>query len=295
GDSPFVFHENIESVWKKTGMAKIAREENFELVNFEKSGACLKVVETRGYYISKSALEVDLIINLPKLRTDPWCGFAGGIRNMLGVLPGFQKGMLYRKNHYQKIIAQILVDIYSLVQPELNIVDAISNEGNELAGFLFVSTDSVAVDAVLTEVLGIDQNKVYVVRYATDAGLGIGWLEGIDIVGETIENIKINNLSGYKSNGNILISKIALMLSGSLGWVKPNIDKKLCTSCGICANVCPTHTLSINEEDNIPTFNHDLCVKCWSCLANCSVGAIHLKKSPFEGNLFHPNRRYCVT
>jgi ferredoxin len=44
-----------------------------------------------------------------------------------------------------------------------------------------------------------------------------------------------------------------------------------CTSCGICADVCPTNAINI---DKYAVINPNLCTACAACISECPNGAI---------------------
>jgi len=50
------------------------------------------------------------------------------------------------------------------------------------------------------------------------------------------------------------------------------LNKNICSGCGICAKICPFGAIKINE-DNFPEFN-DECVFCGDCIRNCPKNAI---------------------
>lgn len=52
-----------------------------------------------------------------------------------------------------------------------------------------------------------------------------------------------------------------------------DIDRTLCTGCGVCVDVCPTGAISLDEED-ISRIDLALCNGCLVCLDACSNGAI---------------------
>ncbi len=54
------------------------------------------------------------------------------------------------------------------------------------------------------------------------------------------------------------------------------VDKELCSGCGICVGSCPYSAISINE-DGVASVNELLCEGCGICSAACPVGAIELR------------------
>ncbi len=60
-----------------------------------------------------------------------------------------------------------------------------------------------------------------------------------------------------------------------------NIDKSLCTKCGICIRACSGHVYKAPEK-NIPNINIDKCWSCGHCVAACPNGAIFHSDFPLD-------------
>ncbi|NDV47335.1 ferredoxin [Paludibacter sp. 221] len=60
-----------------------------------------------------------------------------------------------------------------------------------------------------------------------------------------------------------------------------------CTSCGLCARVCPTNTISLVNKK--PVWNNT-CVQCTACIHRCPVRAIEYGKiTRNQGRYHHPD------
>ncbi len=55
-----------------------------------------------------------------------------------------------------------------------------------------------------------------------------------------------------------------------------NIDLDRCTSCGICAEVCPGHVLALDKNDTPIEKYPDDCWYCGCCQADCPVDCIEI-------------------
>jgi Fe-S-cluster-containing hydrogenase component 2 len=59
------------------------------------------------------------------------------------------------------------------------------------------------------------------------------------------------------------------------GWLEADAAK--CSSCGICAQICPTGALILSgEADTELTYRHDQCVACGRCVRHCPEQCLEL-------------------
>ena len=60
-----------------------------------------------------------------------------------------------------------------------------------------------------------------------------------------------------------------------------------CIHCGLCAQICPSH--AIRMENNRPTW-HGACTQCLGCLNRCPIAAINYgRKTQKRGRYVHPD------
>jgi len=57
--------------------------------------------------------------------------------------------------------------------------------------------------------------------------------------------------------------------------VRPTLNPKRCTRCGVCVEVCPNRaaTLPPNED---PHYDLELCIGCAQCIAACPETALKI-------------------
>ena len=295
GDSPAGAKTGIQRVWDETGYSDMARRNDLELVSFEASGTTPVAVDTRVYYVSKPALEADLIINMPKLKTHVLTLMTGAVKNMFGVIPGFRKGMYHKEAPTPRRFSRIVVDIFSTVQPELNIMDAVvAMEGDGPAsgtprtcGLLMASADAVALDTVAGHIIGLDPAKVHTTRMAADAGLGIGWLEGVAVLGESLDSVRVRDFKLTSNRAMEFIPKLAVDVISPFLWLRPKVDETKCTGCGDCVNSCPTKALQTLNGDGLPSLTKELCINCWCCHEICPADAVFIDKSWLARRFIH--------
>jgi uncharacterized protein (DUF362 family)/NAD-dependent dihydropyrimidine dehydrogenase PreA subunit len=286
GDSPGGAKRGVRRVWRNTGMLDMAEREGLELVSFEASGVKEFKVNGRSYFLSKPAVEADFIISLPKLKTHVLTLMTGAIKNMFGLIPGFRKATYHKQFPKPNDFAQVIVDILSIKPPGLTIMDAIlAMEGDgpssghpRRTNLMLASTDPVALDAVAADIIGLKPNKVPTTRIASDAGLGIGWPEAVNVVGERLADVRIPDFKLTSNRRLELIPNFLVRMIDPYIWVRPAIDRDLCTACYTCVNSCPVGALS-NENHSPPVINHDKCINCWCCHELCPDKSVYIEKS----------------
>lgn len=159
------------------------------------------VLETRAsklkeLYLPKTALGVDLLVSMPKLKTHHWAGVTLSLKNMFGIVPGSCYGWPKNILHWAGIDRSIL-DINAAARPDFAIVDGIVGmEGNgpiqgtpKAAGVLLFGDDPVAVDATACRIMGLLPEKV---PYLARAGTMLGHLDPrkIQQLGETVASVR---------------------------------------------------------------------------------------------------------
>ncbi len=287
GDSPAGAKTGIQRVWDNTGLSTVAERDQFELVCFESAGVKPANVGDRTYYVSAPVMEADLVINLPKLKTHVLTLMTGAVKNNFGVIPGFRKGMYHKEAPNPRHFARILVDIFSLVHPGLSIMDGIDcMEGDGPAsgslrhlGLVLASADAVALDTVVAEIIGLEPGKVDTIRYASDAGLGVGDIGAIEVAGEKIEDLRPTGFKLPSNTGLELLPKFLVRLIDPLLWLRPKVTHDDCILCGECSKSCPTEAMRQADKGSHPYLVKELCINCWCCHEICPSKAIIIDKS----------------
>jgi uncharacterized protein (DUF362 family)/Pyruvate/2-oxoacid:ferredoxin oxidoreductase delta subunit len=287
GDSPGAVLKGLERVWKKTGLMELAQDLDVELLNFEKGGVIQKNVNGERYPISRFVFDVDVIINVPKLKTHNLTRFTGGIKNLFGCLPGLTKANFHKKYPNPRSFAKALVDILEIIPPHLNVMDGVlgmDGEGPSLRGrkreygVILASIDTVALDAVAAQIIGFEDNSVDTIRFAQQRKLGVGDLRKIDIVGGSISDFVLID-PHIPSNWKFQIIPDPLgRLIGRFVWLHPVVDQLRCVQCLQCVTSCPVQAISQNEGRKLE-FNYRECINCLCCQEMCPEGAIKQKGS----------------
>jgi uncharacterized protein (DUF362 family) len=281
GDNPGGIVKNSAEVAKKTGIYE-ASEGCFAPISshiVKQKGKCTGV----ELLVSKLVLDVDYIINLPKMKTHITALNTGAIKNTFGYIPGVEKSTLHIKTDGLIEFADLICDIFELRPPDLNIMDAVNileyngpTFGGEprYYGKVVASTDALALDSVMTRMMGLDINEPCVIYAACKRNLGSFTKESIDIDGEfeVIENFKLP--STYKRSSEYregIEYELYPMFEDRIN-IKPLRDNEKCVMCKECEKNCPAGALSLEPEFKI----NKKCISCFCCVELCHYGALHV-------------------
>lgn len=289
GDSPGNAYANVAATMEKTGIKKAVETAGGQLIYFQQAG----VVGKGKIHIARAVIDADVIINLPKLKTHNLTTFTGAIKNMFGVVPGFNKALYHRRFPNPKDFAAALVDIFAAAKPTLNIMDAIvgmeglgpsAGQPRKL-GVVIASTDGVAIDAVSSYLIGYDPGEIDTTVAAFKRGLGEMRLANIEISGASLAEIRQPDwkraLNLYSLVKRWLPGSVFNLIRPVLNQLKvwPVIDQEKCTRCLVCVNNCPTRTIEQDNKTKIVKINLKDCISCFCCHELCEAKAIRLERS----------------
>jgi uncharacterized protein (DUF362 family)/Pyruvate/2-oxoacid:ferredoxin oxidoreductase delta subunit len=284
GDSPGI--GSFRSVAGKSGIAAAAKESGSELVEFD------EVIEIQGtgifrrLSIAKTYWQVDKIINLPKLKTHEMMTMTCAVKNLFGAVVGTEKAGWHLKAGTSRAqFARLLLEIYLLKKPVLNIVDGVvAMEGNGPGsgdpiklGVLIAGINPVAVDVVAGKVAGIPAELLYIEREAVSMGLPGSKLDEILIHGTPIEKVM----------GLHFRLPVGLDLQFGLpGFLKrvlksqltsfPVASNEKCILCGICRDACPPAAITI--KNSALSVDNARCIRCWCCRELCPEDAMEVQR-----------------
>jgi uncharacterized protein (DUF362 family)/ferredoxin len=282
GDSPSV--GGLLRTAEKAGIMAVADEMKCPLVEFnrpvlasKREGKIFKQLE-----IDQAVLDADVIINLPKFKTHSLTLLTLGIKNLFGCIPGPKKALWHLKaGDDRKIFAQILIDIYQVIQPSLSILDGIvgmegngPNSGRPIPiGLILASGDPLSLDQIVCDLLGISRESLLTNRVGREQGMG---KDPIEVLGESVEDLKISDFQfpALSQPDWHLPGFLRKALKNAL-TSKPVIDEEMCKDCDRCAEICPPKALARKGENLI--FDYGQCIRCLCCLEVCPEGAISIK------------------
>jgi uncharacterized protein (DUF362 family) len=287
GDSPGI--GSAIKVAVKCGVAEVCEEMGVEVVNFKDS---ITALNPRGkwfkkFEIARDAIEVNAVLNLPKIKTHANMFLTLGIKNLFGCVVGKRKPKWHLSAGIEtSSFARMLIDLHSLIRPRLTIVDGIVGmEGNgpgngdpRKLGLILASSDCIALDTVITNILGGNIEDIPILKVAKADGCGETDIDRINVLGESLKNCVVKNFKFPHKIVNVnfaasLPSFIERRVRKSL-VSRPRINHRVCTLCNICVGVCPVNI--INEQKRIE-IDVNSCISCFCCQEMCPHGAIDAK------------------
>jgi uncharacterized protein (DUF362 family) len=168
----------VQQMWGYLGLDKIAAAFDARCVNLpqvEWVTVPVRGVHFQELEVPKLLLDADLHINHPKLKTHGKTQITCALKNMFGCYRPKDKGP------YHKYLDAAIVDVNMAIRTHLTIVDAdLCVEGNrgptrglpKRVGLFIGGRDSVAVDAMCAELMGLLPGRIGHIRQSAGAGLG---------------------------------------------------------------------------------------------------------------------------
>ncbi len=167
GDGPAF--GSAKGVAEANGYKPILEELNLPVVEFHGKRYQTVSQEFNHLLLSKEAMEADVVINLPKVKSHVQLTMTLGVKNLFGCVPGKMKAWWHTEaGKDASRFGQMLVETARAVNPNLTIVDGIiGHEGNgpsggepRFLGVLAASQDVFALDLAMLEILNVEPELV---------------------------------------------------------------------------------------------------------------------------------------
>lgn len=296
GDSPGF--GNIKSAVKKLGYETSAEKYRVKLGDFVTpvvrsfpQGTLIK-----QFTIAKEVDDCDGLISVSKLKSHALTRITGTIKNQFGCIPGMLKAEFHSKLPNGNLFAQMLVDLNLMLTPRLFIMDGVmAMEGNgprngspKQMGVILMSTDPVALDTVVCQLVNLNPDFVEPIVFGDRSGLGT--MKNIQIVGDPIGPLIDKTFLINRAPVSTTIDRSILSTSilKNLVTPRPYINPENCSFCGRCIEVCPATPKALSWQNgnrkSTPVYNYDECIRCYCCQELCPHEAINVK-TPFLGRL----------
>jgi len=163
----------------------------------------------RQINIFKPAVECDVLISVPVLKTHIYAKVSLGMKNLKGTLPDTQKKIFHRigtpkrstEQTEQFELDRCISDMMTVHHPHFTVIDGIVGQEGFVPGYgvcgsavemntIVAGSDFVAVDAVGAYIMGFDPMEVNHIRYCHEMGLGEADMKNIAILGESPQAVR---------------------------------------------------------------------------------------------------------
>ena len=287
-------YQNFEKLITITGIKDVAVAENVKVVDMSKDGFVVKKIKNYFWLEKTDYLsfldDVEVIINVPKMKTHGLTFFTCCVKSCLGLIHPEERKYIHSKED-RFDFAKGVVDVYSRIKDKivLHVVDGVmAMEGDEgpsygdpvNTGLIVIGQDGVAVDAVISKVMGYVPEHLPTLKYAAQKYLGEAFLENTQIVGDFKDANEITH-KGFKKHS--LFSYLNRFKNekdfGRAYIYRVSIDQTKCNLCKTCYNSCPAGSIVFDDSGRLAVAE-DKCIHCYTCHEVCPSGAIKLTKAP---------------
>jgi len=282
GDSPGL--GGFRRVAEKSGIRQAAEECGAALVPFDDTVEVQGTGMFRRIAVARAYWEVDKIINLPKLKTHEMMTVTCAVKNLFGAVVGSEKPAWHLKaGTSREQFARLLLEIYLLKKPSLNIVDAVwAMEGNGPGngdplhvGALLAGDNAVAVDTVAARLAGIPAGVLPVGREACKMELpGSRW-EDIEMIGACLE--AFGRPFKLPAGLDVQFGLPRFLKEGLRNHLIPwPAVGESCVVCGVCRDACPPGAIAI--KNSALSIDKGRCIRCWCCRELCPHDAMEQRR-----------------
>lgn len=281
GDSP-ASAVQLARVWERTGIQAVCQELGVPLVSFEQRGSRRVVSGGQAFNVAVDALDVQLIVNLPKVKTHGLTTLTAAVKNLYGVLPGYQKTQRHKEHSHPVDFGRYVRALLDTLPAMLSIADGVvgmegegpSNGTPVRLGFLAASMNPVSLDLALCRALRIPPRRVpYLVDdLAAGRGSNFTW------VGTPLAELALPPFKLPPPSPTRFLPRFLVKLVSPYIWVRPSFNAN-CIRCSRCVNACPVKALQLGDSPT-PVLDGALCIGCCCCHEVCPAKAIRMRQSP---------------
>ncbi len=237
GDEP-VWGLRSRFAHERSGVQAVVEREGGRLIHLDEEPRVEKPVPGGRVFdtlaLPKVLDEVDILVNVPKLKVNMMCQVSLAIKNLFGLLSFRDR----KKFHRGFDLAFVLLDIAKVVQPPINIIDAMcamegmsAHAGTAVPlGLLIGSPVALAADVVGSRIMGFDPMEIGTTQLALRERLGLQSVDQIELVGEPPDGFQRHFQRPYvrlvhpASNVELFPGGICPGCTGRLPKIPPRIE-----------------------------------------------------------------------
>jgi len=193
GDSPA--WGNVFTCIKALKLEEALKKLSVPVKQLDKPRKCRIGIHNTKVSISSVALDADVIINMPKLKTHQQLVATFAVKNMFGCVSGKRKALWhFAKGKNADEFCELLIEIYKFLNPVLTIIDAITvmdgpgpirGRARPL-GWLISGTEPIACEIICSKLVNINPDNIPIIKTAKQMGFGCSDPDKITIVGDSL-------------------------------------------------------------------------------------------------------------
>ena len=280
GDSPGI--GKAEAVARKCGILDVIEATGPNFAKFEESVPInLDTGTFHHLEVAREALDTDIIINLPKLKTHQMMGYTGAVKNRFGLIVGMRKARLHLQAGTDKaFFALMLLELAERFPPALTIMDSvIAMEGDGpgngdpvQVGALLASPHLIALDTVAINLVNLTKQRVWTQHVAGQTGRKGLSMDEIELHGVALSSLQKTDFRPASSaDVNFgLPTPLKNLLKNAI-TAQPEITSN-CQRCGHCVSHCPPEAMTM--DDHGVRIDYGRCIRCFCCQELCPHNAI---------------------
>lgn len=293
GDSPGgpYTQKALKGIYARSGLLEVAERTGALLnENVEQVTVPYPLGRTsKSLTVTKSIVDADVIIPISKLKTHAMMTFTGAVKILFGIIPGMLKAEYHLKMPNIDDFASLLVDICDWANPSLSIMDGVVGmEGDGPSsgkprhiGALLMSTDPFALDVAACNLIGLKPGFVPTIRAAQQRGF-VSSMEEVILKGDNDSIWNIRDFTLPKTAAVNFLDHLPIpdgLNKFIVGQVRPfpAFDHDICVSCGDCAANCPPKALVFDDRRK-PQVDLQACIRCFCCHELCPQKAVDIRK-----------------
>jgi len=310
GESPAV-HGSLFAA-KKCGLLPVSEAEGARWVDFTET---VMVENPQGvlvkrFELAKAAVDADVVVSLPKLKTHQLMYFTGAMKNLFGCVSGLQKAAYHFRYPERKDFGTMITDLCLALKPAFSLMDAVvamegkgpGNGDPRKLGLIMASSDILALDWAASSIIGY--NPAHIPNQA-DALTRGPWLRDpsdLTIDGPALKDLAVHDFKRVHEVGDVgivrkLLPPLVYRYIQNILTPRPLFRDDRCLRCGECITLCPAKVLSFvparagtwgrqgspaglsaEKAAKRVSIDYGACLRCYCCHEVCPADAITLRR-----------------
>ncbi len=294
GDSPGFAPGGFSG--RRSSLRQVCDDEEVEWADFHSKKVLRAVpapIRERAFHLTDVIDYVDLIINLPKLKTHSLMYYTGALKNLFGLVPGLAKSPFHVRFPGRNEFGEMIVDLAHAVEPHYSIMDGIigmegpgpGNGDPRSVGLVLASPSALALDYAATRIIGYEPEEVPTNRIGLEHEADLDSFDRIEIRGAPLDEVRLQDFR-LIGNGDFSSFWTRVMHSPLLRGFERKLRKKpvfhhhRCIHCGECVNICAAGALAMTKAEGKRRIRVDYrkCIRCYCCHEICPADAITIGK-----------------